>query len=82
MNPDNEIDRLVVRLKKIGINITLAGNAPWIYLNEVNGKRVQEKFLANHGFTIAWYPKSPGEKLEIIDLSETFKVIRKYVDSK
>ena len=77
---NNTLDRLVVRLKKIGVNITLAGNYPWIYLNEVNGKRVEETFLADHGFTIAWYPSKPGAKIEITDISRLFKVIRKYVD--
>ena len=33
----NEINIFVERLKKIGIQIELVGNVPWIYLNKVNG---------------------------------------------
>jgi len=45
------INKLVRRLKKIGIDIELRANYPWIYLYKVNGIIVTEKFNANHGFT-------------------------------
>ena len=67
MKERDVLSTLVERLQKIGINITLAGNAPWIYLNSINGVRVTEKFYANHGFTIAFYPRG-NEKLEILDI--------------
>lgn len=76
-----EIDAFGNRLKKIGINIKLAGNYPWIYLSEINGVRVTEKFLANHGFTIAFYPKE-GQKVLFTDIPEIFKLIRKYINKK
>ena len=53
------MDKLVVfidRLKKIGINIQLTGNFPWIYIDTINGRKVTETFEANHGFTIAFLP--------------------------
>ena len=78
MEQDNVINRLVPRLKRIGINVRLAGNYPWIYLDEVNGKRVTEKYLANHGFTIAFMPIRPEQKMELTDIGEIFKIIRKY----
>ena len=50
----NEIEIFVDRLKKIGIEVELVGNFPWIYLDKVNGKTVTEKLNANHGVTIGW----------------------------
>ena len=46
----------VRRLKKIGIELELIGNYPWIYLRSVNGNWIKdEDFInANHGFTIGW----------------------------
>lgn len=78
MKNDNVINRLVPRLKKIGIEVELFGNVPWIYLDKVNGNKVKEKFHSNHGFTIALYPVKIGEKIVLTDICEIFKVIRKY----
>jgi hypothetical protein len=77
---DNVINRLVPRLKKIGIEVQLSGNVPWIYLDYVNGNRVKKEdfYLGNHGFTIAFYPIKPGEVMELTDISRVFKIIRKY----
>ena len=49
-----KIKTFVNRLNKIGINVKVIGNLPWIYVIEINGKAVTEKFQANHGFTIAF----------------------------
>jgi hypothetical protein len=75
------LERLIKRLKRIGIEIELAGNYPWIYLETVNGNRIQEEdfFYGNHGFTIAFLPTTLGKKMEITDIKKTFKVIRKYI---
>lgn len=61
------------RLKKIGIEVKFFGNCPWIYLDTINGKRVTEKFLANHGFTVMF-----STTKEFTDIKEIFKIIRKY----
>ena len=46
----NEIEIFINRLKKIGIELELVGNIPWIYLNKVNGNKIQpEDYNANHG---------------------------------
>lgn len=76
----NTLDRLIVRLKKIGIEIELAGNYPWIYLEKVNGNRIKKEdfYLGNHGFTIAFMPMSEREYIEITDIKKTFEIIRKY----
>lgn len=68
----------VDRLKKIGIDIKLGGNYPWIYLEYINGKRVTEKFQADHGFTIAFMPIREGQEMRFTDTKEIFKLIRKY----
>lgn len=77
MNKD-VISVFVGRLNRIGIQVELIGNYPWIYLNTVNGNRVKERFLGNHGFTVAWYPVKSGEKIKLTDISEIFRIIRKY----
>ena len=72
----NTIEVFINRLKRIGIEVELFGNYPWIYLDKVNGKRVTEKFEGNHGFTIAFQNK----EVEFTDISEIFKLIRKYCE--
>jgi hypothetical protein len=72
------LDSLVRRTQKLGIKLEMVGNYPWIYLDRVNGNKVKEKFCGNHGFTIAFVPIRTGQKMEITDISETMKIIRKY----
>ena len=76
---DNVINRLVPRLRKIGVNVELLGNYPWIYLDKVNGNKVKREdfFEGNHGFTIAFLPLK-DEKMELTNIKEVFKIIRKY----
>jgi hypothetical protein len=76
---DNVINRLVPRLRKIGVNVELLGNYPWIYLDKVNGNKVKREdfFEGNHGFTIAFLPLK-DEKMELTNIKEIFKIIRKY----
>jgi hypothetical protein len=73
-----KLDIFINRLKKIGIDITLFGNYPWIYVNKINGVRVNETYLANHGFTIMFLPIRLGQEHQFTDISEIFKLIRKY----
>ena len=77
---DNVINRLVPRLKKIGIEVRLVGNYPWIYLDEVNRNRIKEEdyFCGNHGFTIAFSPIRANQVMQLTDIREVFKIIRKY----
>ena len=76
----NEIQIFVNRMKKIGIELELVGNVPWIYLDKVNGNRVKpEDYNANHGYTIAWHPVKLGDKPHLDeDIKRTFDIIRKY----
>lgn len=75
----NKLDVFVERLKKIGIDIKLSGNFPWIYIQEINGKRVTETFRANHGFTVMFLPgRNDSPVSEFTDIKEIFNLIRKY----
>lgn len=76
-----KIDKLsafVNRLNRIGVNVELVGNYPWVYIDKINGKEVEEKFRGNHGFTLAFLPIKPDTDTEFTDISEIFKLIRKY----
>ena len=75
----DKLTTFVDRLQKIGINVKLTGNYPWIYLSEINGKRVTETFLANHGFTISFMPIKNDSELGFTDITQIFKLIRKYI---
>lgn len=77
----NNLDIFIKRLQKIGFELELTGNYPWIYIDKINGKKVVEKFQANHGFTIAFYPIEHHynkDKLKLTDIDEIFKLLRKY----
>ena len=71
------LHKLRRRLLDLDIDITCIGNYPWIYLDKVNGNRVKEKFMAEHGFTIATV-SGPAGKIELTDTKKIFEIIRKY----
>jgi hypothetical protein len=76
----DKITVFVERLQKIGIEVKLGGNYPWVYIDYINGKRVTEKFQANHGFTLCFIPIKKDKEIEFTDITEIFKLIRKYTD--
>lgn len=64
----------VHRLSKLGVEVGLVGNYPWVYLDTVNGKKVKEKHGGNHGFTLCIlgvYNKTKWSERKVI-----FKKIR------
>jgi hypothetical protein len=75
---DHPVTILRNRLLKIGITIEMFSNYPWIYLDKVNGNVVKEKYFANHGFTIGFNPAKLGDVFSYTDLTQIFKIIRKY----
>ena len=75
---DHPVIILRNRLLKIGITIEMFSNYPWIYLDKVNGNVVKEKYFANHGFTIGFNPARVGDVFSYTDLTQIFKIIRKY----
>lgn len=69
-----DLNVFVARMKKLGITMKFSSSLPWVYLNEVNGKKVTEKHASEHGFCIGYknnYFKFEYEK-------EMFNLIRKY----
>jgi hypothetical protein len=76
----DKIKVFVERLKKIGIEVKLMGNFPWVYIDEICGIKVREKLYGNHGFTLIFLPgRTDSPPSEFTDIAETFKLIRKYV---
>ena len=63
-----------MRCKRIGINLEFVGNYPWVYLDKVNGNKVKERYMGNHGFTAFFINK--GES--VTSVKKIFKAIRKY----
>lgn len=77
-NNYTDLNKFVERLKKIGIDIKLSSNYPWIYLDTVNGNPVLEKSQSKYSFTIGFSPIRRGEKFKFTNLKEIFKIIKKY----
>lgn len=75
----DRIEIFIHRMKKIGIDIKLVSNFPWIYIDTINGKRVTETFHGNHGFTIAFLPIKKDQEVVFTDITEIFRLIRKYL---
>jgi hypothetical protein len=78
----NVITRFVRRLKRIGIDVQLSANAPWVYLDSVNGIEVTELFKAEHGFTAFWLPVNVGQDIVFSDRRVVFAKVREYAKSK
>jgi len=68
----------VYRMKRVGIDVKLIGNLPWIYINEINGKIVTEKYQGDHGFTLALGSIREAGKTKFTNISKIFNLIRKY----
>jgi hypothetical protein len=75
----DKIKVFVERLKKLGIEVKLMGNYPWVYIDEICGIKVKERFEGNHGFTLIFLPPRLDSPVsEFTDITEIFKLIRKY----
>ena len=72
------LDIFIRRMNKLNINLELVSNYPWVYINKINGKHVSEKFQSEYGFTICYLPIKNDQQIKFTDLSEIFKLIRKY----
>lgn len=73
----DKIKIFIERLQKIGIEVKLSGNFPWVYIYYINGKKVTEKFQSEHGFTLCFIPIK-NEEIKFTDIKEIFNLIRKY----
>lgn len=74
----NKLNVFLERLKKIGINMNLVSNYPWVYIDKINGNRVIEKYKSNHGFTITHQPIRMGDDINLAETEKIFELIRKY----
>ena len=70
------IDKFVHRLNRIGIEVTLIGNYPWVYMDTVNNKQIKENFCGNHGFTAFFIPVTNKQKVRFSDRRTVFSKIR------
>ena len=71
------IASFVKRLKRIGVEVELVLNYPWVYMTKVNGVLVTEKFMANHGFTAFFVAR--GERWS--DRRKVFAKIRELLSN-
>ena len=71
------IARFVQRLKRIGVDVELVLNYPWVYMTKVNGVTVTESFMANHGFTAFFIAR--GERWS--DRRKVFAKIRELLSN-
>ena len=78
----NVANRFINRLNKIGVDVELIGNHPWVYLDKVNGVLIEETYMAEHGFTAFFEPIRADQKIRFSDRREVFKMIRKALESK
>lgn len=76
------IDSFVNRLKKIGINVELEGNYPWVYLRKINDVPVKGNFLAEWGFTVFFRGSKFGSGDKITDTNTIFNKIRETLNMK
>lgn len=72
----DKVEIFIKRLEKIGINVKLGANYPWIYIDEINGKRITKKYQSEYGFTLAFLPIRKEQELQFTNISEIFKLIR------
>ncbi len=63
------------RLEKLGITIKVSANYPWMYIDEICGKRVKELKDSDHGWVVGYRNKY----FKFSDTKKLFKLIRKYL---
>lgn len=80
----SSLQRLVDRLERIGVSVGFACNAPWIYLETVNGVKVAEKRWSEHGYTVFFMPMKRGEHMKFTKRGEGrkefFLLLRRYLE--
>ena len=68
------------RMKKLGIELEMWSNYPWIYISKINGNVIKQEdyFHGNHGFTVGFHPSKPDQEFDFTDIGRIFKLIKKY----
>lgn len=77
----DEIAKFISRLEKIGIKTTYKANYPWIYLDTVNGKKVEGNLHSEHAFTAFFLPVKVGQTMHMTDISTIFNKIRETLNA-
>lgn len=77
-----KIHKFISRLRRIGIDVELEANLPWVYLHKVNGNKILQKKYANHGFCIFMVPVFTKCDPWVVDLKEVFGLIRENLPQK
>lgn len=57
---EHPLNRVMRRLRRIGINIEFTSNIPWVYLHKVNHILIKERLHARHGFAISYSANDTG----------------------
>ena len=78
MSNENTIKVFIQRLEKLNIKLELGVNFPWIYIFKINDKVVTETFESEHGFTLCTLSMRRDDKFEFSNITEIFKLLRKY----
>lgn len=73
---ENKLDIFIKRLQKIGIQLELIGNFPWVYLDKVNGVKITKRYYSKYGYTIMFVPIKLGQEHKFLDGKDMFDVIR------
>lgn len=75
-----KLDIFRKRMKKLGIELEMWSNYPWIYIDKVNGNKIKSEdyFHGNHGFTVGFHPSKPDQEFDFTDIGRIFKLIKKY----
>ena len=76
-----KLSTFLSRLSKIGVSLHCSSNYPWVYIDSINGKNVEEKYGSEHGWVLGFFDKNDdlyNDDLYCEDLKEVFKLIRKY----
>lgn len=81
MTKIDHIDAFGRRLKKLGIQVELVANYPWIYLDKVNGETVKGKYLGNHGFTAFFLTNDKNMPYKITDTKIVFAKVREMIQN-
>ena len=71
-----ELTAFLHRLSKIGVSLHCSSNYPWVYIDSINGKNVEEKYGSEHGWVLGIF--YGNDDFYCGDLKEVFKLIRKY----
>lgn len=79
----SSLQRLCDRLGRIGVDTEFACNAPWVYLEKINGIKITEKRWSDYGYTVFFLPMRRGQQMKFTKgmegRREFFALLRAYL---